>query len=756
MNKKTIYLATLSLALSGSVVAQSLPQLGKSSIDELIAVMTLEEKISLLVGASDEDSSNSGASDTMTAVVGSTKKLVPGAAGITHAIPRLGIPSIVVADGPAGLRIDSCRPETDSTFYCTHFPISTALASSWNPELVQQTGRAMGNEAREYGVDILLAPSINIMRNPLCGRNFEYYSEDPVLAGKMAAAMINGIQENGVGTSLKHFALNNQETNRTKNNVIVSPRTMHELYLKPFEIAVREARPWTVMTSYNRINGVYASENPLLTDTILRQKWGFHGTVMTDWFGGTSVVRQMVAGNDLLMPGTQNQQDDINKAVHSGLLPIQIIDRNVRNLLELILRTPRFQRLSYSNVPDLNAHARISRTAAREGIVLLKNDSCTLPLDKSKTNRIAAFGISSYDFIAGGTGSGDVNRAYSVSLTEGLTKAGLQLNAPLSTLYHEYIVRENEKLPVASFGQPAQRIAEMPLPDSIIQNMAQEEELAIITLGRTSGEFADRSLKNDFYLSEIEQDLLENVCTAFHAQHKRVVVVLNICGVVETASWKTLPDAILITWLAGQEGGNAVADILTGLISPSGKLTMTFPVTYEDVPSSANFPIAGSTASIDSTRYEEGVFIGYRYYDTYQKPVSYSFGYGLSYTRFEYNDLTINEEGENIRISCLITNKGEKEGKEIAQLYISTPDSSNTSPFKELKAFAKTRLLSPGETDKLTFILSKSELVRYDESTGSWKQPSGTLKIYINSSVSDYRLDGELPGSRLPEIQTTQ
>lgn len=273
----------------------------------------------------------------------------------------------------------------------------------------------------------------------------------------------------------------------------------------------------------------------------------------------------------------------------------------------------------------------------------------------------------------------------------------------MSALYRDYIAKNNEKLPAASFGQPAQRIAEMSLPDSIIQKLSVEEELAIITIGRTSGEFADRSLKDDFNLSETEQDLLEKVCAAFHAQHKRVVVILNICGVIETASWKALPDAILITWLAGQEGGNAVADILTGLVSPSGKLTMTFPLSYEDVPSYANFPLAGSGSSIDSTRYDEGLFVGYRYYDTYNKPVSYPFGYGLSYTEFE--------------------------------------DSSNTSPSKELKAFAKTRLLSPGETDKVTFILSRSELARYDESTDSWKQPSGKLKIFINSSVSDYRLD---------------
>lgn len=742
MNRRITFFAALSLSFFENLAAQHLPQLGKASTDEVIAAMTFDEKISLLVGAGDEDTAD--LPDTVTAIVGSTQKLVPGAAGTTHAIPRLGIPAIVMADGPAGLRIDAHRNGTDSTFYCTHFPIATALASTWNVPLIEKVGNAIGNEAREYGVDVLLAPATNIMRNPLCGRNFEYYSEDPLVAGKIAAAMIRGIQQNGVGTSLKHFALNNQETNRVNNNVLVSPNVMHELYLKPFEIAVREAKPWTMMSSYNRINGSYASENPLLLDSILRKQWKFRGTVMTDWFGGTNPVLQMQAGNDLLMPGTLKQQGLIKEGARKGILPVSILDRNVKNLLELVAQTPRFKKLSYSNTPDLKSHARISRTAATEGMVLLKNENHTLPINTPYIQKVAAFGITSYDFIAGGTGSGDVNRAYTVSLTEGLTNAGLQLDSILMQQYRTYIDNESAKLPPAKFGDPARRIAEMEISDSVIQRQAASQDMAIITLGRISGEFADRSLKNDFYLSDTERKLLERVCTAFHALGKQVVVILNTCGVLETASWKHLPDAILVSWLAGQEGGNAVADILTGITSPSGKLTMSFPIKYEDVPSAPNFPIEGSTASIDSTRYDEGLFVGYRYYDTFHKPVSYPFGYGLSYTQFEYSNLDITEDGDTIRLSCLITNAGDKEGKEVVQVYVSAPNGGKDRPSKELKAFAKTNYLQPGDTEKVTIILPKSELAQYDSTSNQWKIPEGIFRIFVNSSATDYELEEKI------------
>lgn len=736
-NKLSVWLIC-TFGLFGNVTAQQLPRLGKSSINEVIKAMTPDEKIDLLVGAGmDKEPDDS----TTTAIVGGTKKLVLGAAGTTHAIPRLGIPSIVVADGPAGLRIAPKREGTDSTFYCTHFPIATALSSTWNTELIESAGNAMGNETHEYGVDLLLAPAINIMRNPLCGRNFEYYSEDPILAGKMAASMIRGIQKNGVGTSLKHFALNNQETNRTGNNVLISPSVMHELYLKPFEIAIRESAPWTVMSSYNKLYGEYASESSLLLDTILRQQWGYKGLVMSDWLGGQNAVKQLSAGNDLLMPGLSKQRNAIKEGVENGQLPISVLDRNVKRMLELIIRTPRFNKYVYSNAPDLKEHARISRTAATEGMVLLKNDSQTLPLDSTCT--VALFGISSYDFIAGGTGSGDVNRAYTISLAQGLKNIGIQPNEELANLYMEYIEKEVEQLSPTTFGEPVQRIKEMTVNDSITKVQALTQDVAIVTLGRLSGEFYDRNLTDDFSFSETEQQLIDKVCTAFHNQGKKVIVVLNVCGVMETASWKEKPDAILVSWLAGQEGGNAVADILTGTTSPSGKLPMTWPVSYEDVPSAANFPLAGTKGSIDTTRYEEGFFVGYRYYDTFHKSVSYPFGYGLSYTTFNYGNLSIAKKTDAVEVSCQIMNSGNKVGKEVVQVYISSPDTRKEYPSKELKGFAKTRELQPGEVEKVTIRIPLAYLTRYDESTSSWQLPQGIFRFFVNSSVADCRLTGK-------------
>lgn len=724
----------------GEAEAQDSLQIKTQSMDEIISAMTVDEKISLLVG--DGDAEFSAPQDTAhTAVVGSTQKYVPGAAGSTHAIPRLGIPAIVVSDGPAGVRINSHREGTDSTFYCTHFPVATLLASTWNTDLIEAVGYAMGSEAHEYGIDILLAPATNIMRNPLCGRNFEYYSEDPVLSGKAAAAMIRGIQRNGVGASLKHFALNNQETNRTHNNVQIALRVMHEIYLKPFEIAVKEAQPWTVMTSYNRINGIYASENPLLLDTLLRRQWGFKGTVMTDWLGGNDPVKQMQAGNDLLMPGLQKQQKAIKEGIENGVLSTSILDRNVQNLLILLSKTPRFNKFAYSNFPDLKKHAGISREAAKEGMVLLRNENNALPLNTTKDMKAAAFGITSYDFIAGGEGSGEVNRAYTVSLIDGLKNAGIETDQVLMDFYRNYIKSESAKLPKAVFGAPVQRIPEMEVPDSIIRQKAVEQDFAVITLGRISGEFADRSLKDDFYLSATERKLIDDVCSAFHTQDKKVIVILNTCGVIEISSWNEKPDAILVSWLAGQEGGNAVMDILSGKSNPSGKLTMTWPVTYEDVPSASHFPVEGSTSSIDSTRYEEGLFVGYRYYDTFGRKVAYPFGYGLSYTHFDFKDLHMAEIGDTIKLTCSVINSGNRAGKEVIQVYVASPGKDKVGPFKELKAFAKTRLLQPGENEKITILLPKSYLCQYKEEAGKWSLPGGIFYFFINTSAEDYCLE---------------
>lgn len=524
--------------------ADELPQLGKAPLEKVIQAMTVDEKIRLLTGTGEV------AEDILVAV-GETDKIVPGAAGTTYPIPRLGIPAMVMADGPAGLRISARRDSCPRTFYCTAFPVATLLASTWNTDLVQQVGQAMGNEVLEYGCDILLAPALNIHRNPLCGRNFEYYSEDPFLTGKIAVAMVKGIQQNGVGTSVKHFAVNNQETNRIANDAILSPRAMREIYLKGFEMVVKEANPWTVMSSYNKINGVYTSESYDLLTTILRKEWGYQGMVVTDWFGGRDAVGQVQAGNDLLMPGKIRQQDSIRQALKTGKLSMADVDRNVRRVLELILKTPRFKGYPYSEQPDLKAHASVTREAAAEGMILLKNDGKTLPL-AADVRDIAVFGNTSYQFIAGGTGSGDVEEAYSVSLEEGLTGAGFILDKGLKQHYLDYIRAEEAKIDWKKYNHVTPpRIVECTLDEGLIRRKAEETDMAMITIGRNAGEYSDRKVKDDFELCADEREMLEKVTRIFHQEGKKVVVILNIGGVIETASWKDRPDAILLAWQGG-------------------------------------------------------------------------------------------------------------------------------------------------------------------------------------------------------------
>ena len=609
----------------------------------------------------------------------------------------------------------------------------------------------------EYGADVLLAPALNIHRNPLCGRNFEYYSEDPLVSGKIAAAYVRGVQSNGVGTSIKHFAVNNQETNRNANDARVTPRALREIYLKGFEIAVKESAPWTVMSSYNHINGTYASENTDLLSTLLRDEWNFEGMVVTDWFGGKDAVAQMIAGNDMLQPGRANQYDMIIEGVKSGKLDESILNRNVKRVLELILQTPHFKEYKYSNKPDLKAHAAVTRQSATEGMVLLKNNNETLPFER-KVRNIALFGCTSYDFIAGGTGSGNVNRAYTVSLLDGLKNAGYQIDEALKADYEQYIEAENKKNTPDS-SQPFSRFMPVPRPTELIpttkvlSEQVAKADVALVTLGRTSGEFVDRNV-SDFELSEEELQLLKSVSQAFHAAGKKVVVVLNIGGVIETASWKKLPDAILLAWQAGQEGGNSVTDVLSGKVSPSGKLTMTFPNKLMDVASSTNFPMdarantdvrnkedkSSSVKNVDYTDYEEDIFVGYRYFDSFGKQVSYPFGYGLSYTTFEYVNPSVKVDNGIYSVSIDVKNVGKFAGKEVVQLYVSAPNRFQMNkPEKELKAFTKTKELRPGETVTATLKLNTTDLASYDEASSSWVVDAGNYKFLIGTSSKDIK-----------------
>ncbi|MDP4270620.1 MAG: glycoside hydrolase family 3 C-terminal domain-containing protein [Bacteroidota bacterium] len=716
----------LSLLSTVSFAQKAIPQLGKSPVKEVIAAMTLDEKLNIIRGTGMSASAGTGP------VAGSISGKVQGAAGSTYAIPRLGIPSIILADGPAGLRIDSTRANDPKRYYATAFPIGTALASSWNTELVKKVGKAMGNEVREYGVDILLAPGMNIQRNPLCGRNFEYYSEDPVVTGNIAAAMVAGIQSNGVGTSIKHFAVNNQESNRNNVNAVVSQRALREIYLKGFEIAVKKAAPWTVMSSYNKINGTYASENGDLLSSILKKEWGYKGFVMTDWFAGRNYAAQVKAENDMLMPGRKSEYRQIKEAIDNKVLSEAVLDRNIERILNIILKSPAFKQYKYTNQPNLKEHAAVTREAAAEGMVLLKNENNTLPL---KTGKIALLGNASYDLFVGGTGSGEVYKAYSVSLLDGLRRAGFQTDKKLSDGYKTYIAEEKLKQPKrTNILQTLKPVTEKTLSGEELTALAQNSDLALITIGRNAGEGSDREVEGQYYFNTEELNLIEKTSKAFHAVGKKVVVVLNIDGLVDIAHWRNSVDAILIAWLPGQEAGNSIADILCGKVNPSGHLAATIPINYSDVPSAKSFPGVPAERP-DSAVYNEGVYVGYRYYNTFNVQPAYEFGYGLSYTNFTISDIKANSTfAKGMTVTVNVKNIGKVPGKEVVQLYLSAPAKTMDKPERELKAFAKTKLLQPGEIQKITFALNANDLASFDSKRSAWIAEAGKYTIKIGNS----------------------
>lgn len=702
-NKKIISLFLL-VFLSTFAFGQELVKLtDEASIDKVIKAMTLEEKAKFVTGMGMNAS-----------------KRVPGTAGNTYEIKRLGIPEIVVSDGPAGLRIGGITGGKET--YATAFPIPAALASTWDLDLINKVGVAMGKESKAFGVDILLGPAFNIKRDPLNGRNFEYFTEDPYLNGRLALAITNGIQSQGVGVSLKHYAVNNQETNRMNINEVVSERALREIYLSAFEYVVKNGNPWTIMSAYPSVNGEFASQNKYLLTDILRNEWGFNGFVMSDWFAVKDVSKALNAGNDLIMPGgakwgtSGETADDVLEALKNGKIKEEDIDKNIKSILKIVLKSLSFKGNVPSNSPNLKENVEIVRQSAAEGMVLLKNEDKTMPFDTSK--KVALFGKNAFDYVTGGGGSSQVNAAYRVQLLEGLTNTGYK------------VISENNGVKFAEG-----------IKDSDLEIAVKNSDIAVISIGRNSTE------GNDNFTMETtkeETDLIKKVSEAYHKMGKKVVVLLNIGAPIETEDWKDYADSILVTWQPGQEAGNAVADVISGKVNPSGKLTETFPVRYKDVPSYGNFPGTKTTVY-----YGEGIYVGYRYYDTKDLKVQYPFGFGMSYTTFKYSNLKVDKnsldvtKNDKIKVTVDITNTGKIKGKETVQLYITQNISSIDRPEKELKGFGKVEL-APNETKTVTMYIEKRDLSYYDVNVKDWVAEAGKYTIKVGASSRDIKLTTEI------------
>nr|WP_256219013.1 glycoside hydrolase family 3 N-terminal domain-containing protein [Prevotella aff. ruminicola Tc2-24] len=736
-----------------SVFAQV--KLSATNIDEIVQTMTLEEKCHLVLGCG---------------MHFNDEAKFPGTAGSTYAIARLGIPETYCADSQQGLRMDHHRDWDHRDYYPTDFVASMTLASTWDREAAYKVGQGIGNEVKEFGLDWILSPSMNLIRDALCGRNHEYYSEDPYLSGMIAAGYVNGVQSEGTAACPKHFIANNQETNRSNNISQMSQRALREIYLKAFEIMVKESNPWTIMTSYNKLNGPYAVQNHELLTTIVRDEWGWKGMYVSDWGGGDNAVAAMQAGNDMLQPGSDMQYQTILAAAKNGQLSMEVLDANVKRILEYVVKTHNFRGYAYTNTPDLKAHAQVVREVGADGIVLLKNGRSSsaseggeklLPL---KGKRVALFGCTSYDWISGGSGFGGTTVGhYTVSLVEGMRSAGYEVCKPLIGIYKKHIAGEQKRLypngrPQFSLMPPA-RAEEKLFSNEELASAIDGSDVAIISLGRKSGEAADRS-EADFYLKDGEKALIKQISEAYHAQGKQVVVLLDICSPIDVASWQDQVDALVCTWQGGQESGFAVADVLSGKVTPSGKLPMTFQIKYGDAYADKNFPsnVDDKTLgamfmwgrnkddakkrepqkNIDFTNYEEDIYVGYRYFDSFDKPVAYPFGFGLSYTSFDYGNMRVSEKNGIFTIKVDVKNTGDYAGRNVVELFVAAPDSKKANkPAKELRNFAKTRLLQPGENETVTMTVSTADLASFNEKLSAWKTDAGLYTFMICSSASD-------------------
>ncbi|QOS79408.1 glycoside hydrolase family 3 C-terminal domain-containing protein [Paenibacillus sp. JNUCC31] len=662
-------------------------------LDNLISEMTLEEKAGLCSGQ-----------DFWT----------------TKAIERLGIPSIWLADGPHGLRKQSGEVDhlgVNGSVPATCFPSAVGLASSWNRDLIHRVGEALGLESQAEGVSILLGPGANIKRSPLCGRNFEYFSEDPYLTGEMAAAHISGVQSQGVGTSLKHFAVNNQEHRRMTTDAVVDERTLREIYLTGFEMAVKKAQPWTVMSAYNQLNGTYCSENEALLSKILNEEWGHEGLVVSDWGAVNDAVNSLAAGMHLEMPTSNGYgQKSIVDAVLNGKLSQETLDHTVKQLLTVIFKASDNKKLNV--VIDQEAHHTLARETARETMVLLKNEKQLLPL--SKQSRIAVIGAMAEQIRYQGGGSSHINPT--------------KMDSPLKEIVKS--AGDGAKILYAKgYDQCSDDNDEMLLNEAV--EIAEQSDSAVLFLGLPDTYESEGYDRTHLNLPENQIELIERVASV---QSNIVVVLSNGSPVV--MPWIRHVKSVLEAYLGGQAAGGAIADLLFGDANPSGKLAETFPMTLKQNPSHPYFPGEG-----DRVEYREGIFVGYRYYDAKDIEPLFPFGYGLSYTNFEYSDLNIDKriltDQESVQVSLKVKNTGKRHGKEIIQLYVKANAFKVIRPEKELKGFVKVAL-EPDEEQIISFTLDKRSFAYYDMDLKDWNADSGEYEIGIGSSSRNVPLTANL------------
>lgn len=651
-------------------------------IKKLLLELTLEEKASLCSGAN---------------------------FWFTKAVERLGIPGVMVSDGPHGLRKQENEADhigISESVKAVCFPAASALACSYDKELLNSIGKALGDECQAEEISTLLGPGINMKRSPLCGRNFEYFSEDPYLAGKLAVSYVNGVQSKGIGTSLKHFAANNQEYRRMSSSTEVDERTLREIYLSAFETVVKESQPWTVMCSYNRINGVYSCENDWLLNQVLRDEWGFEGLVMTDWGAMNDRVPALKAGLDLEMPSSNGSRDkEIVEAVQNGSLDMEVLDHAVARNLALVKKY--LDSKINGAVYDKEEHHALARAAATESAVLLKNDSI-LPLNKA--SKIAFIGSFAKAPRYQGGGSSHIN---SFKITNAYDSAKDMANVVYAQGYGK---EKDEAL----------------LKEAI--EAAKSSDIAVIFAGLPDEYESEGYDRTHLNLPEVQNHLIEEITKV----QENIVVVLHN-GSPVLLPWKEKVKGILTMYLGGQAVGEATVDLLFGAVNPSGKLAETYPLRLQDNPSYLNFP--GTEKKVS---YQEGVFIGYRYYDTKEMDVLYPFGYGLSYTTFEYSDLMVDaketvKDTDTIQVSVKVKNTGNVFGKEIVQLYIHDANSGMQRPIKELKGFEKVSL-HPGEEKAVTFVLDQRSFAYYNTDVKDWYVESGKYEIMIGKSSRDILL----------------